>query len=91
MISSLSVYSIAPKLHAKPELVCQLDNVSADEAIEKLSKAGALAIEDESSHSITILGYNKTLAQSIDAFKLHGLAHGSWSRSLCRMLKRVNS
>ena len=53
-----TVFSAAPTLHHSPELVCVLHDITPEAAIERLSKAGILAIEGEDPKSIILLGFD---------------------------------
>jgi len=62
------VFSAVPKLHKSQDLVCQLQDISPDEAIERLHKLGILAIEGEAPSSIVLVGFHHDVAVLLDDF-----------------------
>lgn len=68
------VYSIVPVLHHIPSLVCQLTDITPDEAIERLRRAGVLAVEGIDGSSVVLLGFNCEVSRLIADLRKYGFA-----------------
>jgi hypothetical protein len=65
------------KLASKDSLVCHLRSTTPNEAIEKLQKAGVLAIEGAEENSIVLVGYRVEVRRLLDYFRTQELAFGN--------------
>lgn len=77
---TLEVYSIAPILHSRPSLVCQLSDITQDEAIERLKKAGVLAIAGTTESAIVLLGFNYEVSAFVRDLQRYGCPHRPQTR-----------
>jgi hypothetical protein len=85
-----TVFSAAKLLHSKPALVCQLSELTPREAIDKLSKAGVLAIEGPESDSIVLLGFSYEVSKLVTDLRLYGYARKPESRFTLGKLRKLS-
>jgi hypothetical protein len=71
----MTIYSAAPALHSGVVPICQLSDVSPDEALEALHTSGIAAVAGPGDSSITIIGYNREAALLVRDYRLYGRAH----------------
>ena len=67
-----TVFSASPALHTRTRLICQLQDLSPEDAIERLEKAGILAIAGPEPSSIVLLGFEYSVSIILRDFRLYG-------------------
>jgi hypothetical protein len=85
-----TVFSIAPQLHTRPALICQLHDISPDAAIERLSHAGILAIAGTEPNSVVLIGFTYEVSLLVSDLKRYGTAWHLTSRIALAKLKRFS-
>lgn len=86
---SINVYSIVPTLHYKPSLICQLKNISVSNALERLQKAGVLAIPGLDDSSIVLLGFDYEVALYVNDLRRFGHPHHPTSSRVVGKLRAL--
>ena len=84
-----TIVSAIVGLHSKPTTICQVEGLSPSEAIERLDRSGILAISDEDSNVVFLLGYTPAIRKLLREYRIYGYALRG-SRSLPNRLRRLN-
>lgn len=77
--------------HAHPCLIAHLRSTTPDEAIEKLAKAGVLALYGPEPSSIVLVGFTAITRQLLLDFKRHGGPCHPETRYLLGKLRKLAS
>ena len=85
-----TVFSSAKLLHSKPSLVCQLSDLTPDEAIKRLQASGVIAIEGPEPDSIVLLGFSYEVSQLVTDFRRYGKPYHPQACAAFAKLKRFS-
>jgi hypothetical protein len=85
-----TVFSIAPQVHHKSSLVCQLQDITPDDAIERLQKLGVLAVEGQLPNSIVLVGFNWEVSKLVWDLDRYGYPRNT-ARIFGKLSKRLAS
>jgi hypothetical protein len=76
--------------HSRPSLVCQLREITPDEAIAKLSRAGILAIEGDKPNTIVLLGFSQEVRTLLDDLRVYGIPVHAAARYTLGKLRKLS-
>lgn len=86
---SIKIYSVVPTLHYKPSLICQLKNITVPNALERLQKAGVLAVPGFDDSSIVIIAYSYEVALYVNDLRRFGHPHHPTSSRVVGKLRAL--